>query len=81
MAVVVARATVDSGVVLGVVVGEDPKMEWIDLRACLCRMDLSDVRGELSPALASGALVPVWVKGTGEGVRANRMDQEEEMER
>lgn len=49
----------DSGVTLETVVVEKPKMDWIDLRVCICRMDRSDARGESwEEAEAAGALLP-----------------------
>lgn len=43
---------------------------------CFCRMERSDAR---APP-ADGALLPACEKGTGEGVRVNRVDQDEESE-
>lgn len=59
--------------------GEGGKMEWIDLRACICRMERSEVRGELGGELGegrAGALV-----GRGEGERENCTEAVGETER
>lgn len=68
--------TAHSGVTSERADGEAPKMEEMDLRACICRIDLSEVRGEAGEA--EGALRAI---GSGEGVRVKRMDQVEEADR
>lgn len=37
---------------------ERPKMEWIDLRGCICRIERRELRGELGEA-ATGGLLPL----------------------
>ena len=76
-----ALGPVDSGVPLAAAEGEGTKMDEIDLRACLCRMDRRDVGGELMEEGASGGLMQLEAIELGEGVRENRMDQEDEVER
>lgn len=52
---------------------EEGWLKFDDLRACICRMDLSEVCGELDNVEATGALPET--KGSGEGVGENRTDQ------
>lgn len=75
-----APRTADSGAESRGAEGVAAKIEWIDLRACICRMDRSEVGGELEERAAE-ALLPPSTMGRGEGVRENRLGSVGEAER